>query len=383
MSVIKNQEFPNEFSGEWCKVVVEYANSIIIRFKPSGEIIFINKFGANFFGYSQDELIGKSISIFFPSIQKIEIRQMITKIIETPEMFINKELENVRRDNSTVWVVYTNKIIYQNSEVKEIVSIGNDITEIKNTQRQLQFEREIAEQNVIELEKVNTLLRKLESEKSEFLSMVSHEFRTPIAGIIGIAQTMLSSELDLTQDEQQKFLKIVETEGKRLSIILNDLLYLTKIESGITKINKKEVNLVNLVKNTIEMVNVSSEDKIHINSSLLEINVPIDLDKIKQVLLNLISNAKSFGDQLPIEIRIQDKINSVEVSVIDHGLGISKDEQQLIFNKFYKLRNSKGGTKGSGLGLTIVKRIIEAHQGKIWVESEVGKGSTFTFSLPK
>ncbi|HLV31755.1 MAG TPA: ATP-binding protein [Chitinispirillaceae bacterium] len=237
-----------------------------------------------------------------------------------------------------------------------------------------------------ELDTANERLRELDKSKSEFVSMASHELRTPLTGIIGMTQTLLAKDIDLTEEERERFLGIIESEGKRLASLLNELLDLTKIETGSTEIRLEKENLTKLIKETMRIISVPEDKK-------LELLIPekdhlmtlADHDRLKQVLMNLIDNAISYsGENGKVSISVDDKDKFLQVNVSDTGPGINSEDQGKIFEKFYRTKGAKKSRKkGSGLGLTIAKNIIEAHGGKLWVNSETGKGSTFSFTVLK
>ncbi len=246
-----------------------------------------------------------------------------------------------------------------------------------------------------QLERTNQELKKLDAMKSEFVSVASHELRTPLAAIKNAIQLILSGKTGEINENQLKFLSMAERNINRLTNILNDLLSLSRIESG--RVELKFENIA--VKGIIEPVVSSLRPQADVKSIDIEIDVPdplpsvyVDKEKMEQVLINLIGNAIKFtpeGGKIGVsarafsEERTGGAVKRVAISVRDTGIGIPKEHLHSIFEKFYQvegsLHRSAGGT---GLGLAITKGLVEAHQGKIWAESEVGKGSTFTFTLP-
>ncbi len=246
-----------------------------------------------------------------------------------------------------------------------------------------------------QLEKANQELKKIDAMKSEFVSVASHELRTPLAAIKNSIQLILSGKTGAINENQTKFLSMAERNINRLTNILNDLLNLSKIESGKIELKFEDVALKNLIESTVSSLRPQADGK----SIAIEVEVPEDLpaafadkDKIEQVLVNLIGNAIKFtperGKIFVIakafsEEREGKDVNKIAVSVKDTGIGIPGEQLNSIFEKFHQVEGSlHRSTGGTGLGLAITKGLVEAHQGKIWVESEVGKGSIFTFTLP-
>lgn len=229
-------------------------------------------------------------------------------------------------------------------------------------------------------------LKELDKTKSEFVSMASHELRTPLTGMIGLTQTLLAKDIELTEEEREHFLQIIESEGKRLAVLLGELLDLTKIETGISEINPVPTDIVKLIYETTKVLSVPPEMELKINIPENEtLCCMADHDRITQVLMNLFENAIRYSEEKgAIEVSVKELQDSIGVSIRDSGIGIQREELSKIFDKFYRAKTArKLKKKGTGLGLTIVKNIIAAHNGTISVESEPGKGSVFTFTLPK
>jgi signal transduction histidine kinase len=244
-----------------------------------------------------------------------------------------------------------------------------------------------------QLEKANLELKKIDAMKSEFVSVASHELRTPLAAIKNSIQLILSGKTGDINQNQTKFLTMADRNITRLTNILNDLLNLSKIESGKIELKFEEVELKHLVEVTVSSLQPQADVKlIRMVSEIPEGLSPVngDKEKIEQILINLIGNAIKFTPEggniyvtatpFPEEGGFGNKI---AISVRDTGVGIPAEHLGSIFDKFFQVEGSlQRSVSGTGLGLAITKGLVEAHQGKIWAESEVGKGSTFTFTLP-
>jgi signal transduction histidine kinase/GGDEF domain-containing protein len=244
------------------------------------------------------------------------------------------------------------------------------------------------------LEKANQELRRIDGMKSEFVSVASHELRTPLAAIKNAVQLVLKGTAGKINENQEKFLSMAERNINRLTNILNDLLNLSKIESGKIELKFENIGLKGIIELTASSLRPHADGKsIKID---LEINEPLpavygDPEKIERILTNLVGNAIKFtpeGGRILIiaqPLAHDEKTgygDRVAVSVKDTGIGIPEDQLEKIFEKFHQVEGSlHRSVSGTGLGLAITKGLVEAHQGKIWVESEVGKGSTFTFTL--
>ena len=238
-----------------------------------------------------------------------------------------------------------------------------------------------------ELVTANSELRRLNEVKSDFVSTVSHELRTPLTSIRGYVSLMSDGEAGPVSDEQKEFLGIVNEESERLTRLIGDLLNISKIESGRMNLTFQKFDFIHFMNDyKKEIMNLASPKKIRV-----EVNMPKDLsaidadhDKIKQVLHNLVSNAIKFSPEGSLlKVSVSTENGFIEVSVADQGIGIAKKDFDKLFQKFQqvdsKMTRNVGGT---GLGLAITKHLVEAHGGKVSVESRVGKGSTFSFTLP-
>lgn len=234
----------------------------------------------------------------------------------------------------------------------------------------------------------NKELERLNRVKTEFVSMVSHELRTPVTAIKGFVDLMITEEAGPINDQQKRFLKITASSIERLTLLISDLLDLSRIESGQMKMEMSPVHIEELLRESAETYRSTIESKkisfsLEINKQLPQ--VLADGARIKQVIDNLLSNAMKFtptGGQ--IRMIADDLGDFVLVSVSDTGVGIKKEDQEKIFEKFYQVDSSlTRQTGGTGLGLAISKSIVDMHSGRIWVESDLGKGSTFRCLLPR
>jgi len=248
---------------------------------------------------------------------------------------------------------------------------------------------------IFDLERANEELKKIDAMKSEFVSVASHELRTPLAAIKNAIQLILSGKTGEINDNQTKFLSMAERNINRLTKILNDLLNLSKIESGKIELKFEDVVLKSLAELTVSLLRPQADGKSIKVITEIPDELPAvygDKEKIEQILINLIGNAIKFTpgegniyvSATPFfEEREGGLSHKIAISVKDTGIGIPPEHLSSIFEKFYQVEGSlQRSVSGTGLGLAITKGLVEAHQGKIWAESGVGKGSTFTFTLP-
>lgn len=218
--------------------------------------------------------------------------------------------------------------------------------------------------------------------KSELVSTVSHELRTPLASVLGFTEMLLMKELK--PERQKKYLETIYTEGKRLTNLINDFLDLQRMESGRQKYTM-ELNFLNeIAMEAIEKFKHEDTHNIYLMDEAPFVGAKVDRDRMTQVFSNLISNGIKFSPEgRSIVIHLRNHENKLVISVKDDGIGIPDEDLPSIFEKFKRIDNSEtrkiGGT---GLGLAICKEIIEAHEGEIWIESEIGKGTTVSFAIP-
>ena len=231
-------------------------------------------------------------------------------------------------------------------------------------------------------------MQEKENFRRNFIGNLAHELKTPLFTSQSYLLTLIDGAL---KDEKVnlKYLKIAEKAVERLIFIVKDLDLITKLESNNMKLEKSKFNIISIINNVFEMLEIQANKKnisLLIDSKLKRVNVNADQEKIHQVLTNLIENSVKYGKQdgtteISIEDLIEDKLI---IRITDNGKGIKKEHFERLFERFYRVENSGNrSTGGSGLGLAIVKHIIDAHNEKIYVESDFGIGSEFSFSLQK
>jgi signal transduction histidine kinase len=291
-------------------------------------------------------------------------------------------------------------IINENNGMEGTVCLVYDVTLEMALENEINVAYQTLEQNNKELEKNERTIRKmmgdlqeslemqkhLEKIKTEFLSVTSHELRTPITPMSSQVEMLLGEFFGKLTDEQKKSLDMIQRNIARLDLLICDILDLTKMESGNISFVMKKWDLNNVLKDVVETMGVKANSK-NMFLKLKAENIPqtvFDLSRIIQVLNNLIDNAIKFsGPGGEITVEAIDKKDHVLVKVIDTGIGISKEDCKKIFEPFVQVDSSMSRSfEGTGLGLAICRGIIATHQGSIWVESELGKGSIFQFTIP-
>lgn len=230
--------------------------------------------------------------------------------------------------------------------------------------------------------------KSFEEMKFDFVSLAAHELRTPLTSIKGYLSVFLQENKETLSPDQKELLSQATRATEQLNSLVENLLSVSRIERGVLAVNLEPVDWVSFVKNAVnDLVQRATEKEIHLEFILPSQTIPqIKVDKLRitEVLNNLLSNAIKYTEPRgQINVSVETKEGSVITHIKDTGHGISQDAINQLFNKFFRVSGPlEGGTKGTGLGLYITKSLIEMHHGKIWVTSEVDKGSNFSFSLP-
>jgi signal transduction histidine kinase len=241
------------------------------------------------------------------------------------------------------------------------------------------------DERTVELAQANSRLASVSQHKSEFLSRMSHELRTPLNAIIGFSDVLLSGSYGTLNEKQRDYLQDVLTSGQHLLLLINDILDISKVEAGRMELELSTFSLAEALQSGVTIV----RERATLHRITLSVTcdeglemIQGDARKIRQVIFNLLANAVKFtpdGGRVEVTARALD--GEARVSVRDTGVGIAPEEQAHLFEEFRQTTSARG-REGTGLGLALAKRLVDLHGGRIWVDSALGKGSTFTFTLP-
>lgn len=386
--------------------ILDSGNILTLLLNNDGTINFCNDYLLRITGYEIEEVLGENwFDLFVPGDSREKIFQQFFEGIETKKLPMTNENMILTKDGKQLFISWHNIILQSDAdEITGTASIGVNITEIKKHERMLEEKNAEIEAQNEEYRKINQELniareRAEESDhlKSAFLANMSHEIRTPMNSILGFSDLLKESKP--TNDKQNQYIAVIENSGKRMLNIINDIMSISKIESGIMDINNSEFNINEQIesiyasfKNEIEQKGISFSYKSPLPENEAMINN--DGEKIYAILLNLVNNAIKFTNHGAIEFGYTLKTNrtpaELEFFVKDTGGGIHHEQMEVIFERFRQgseLLNRN--YEGAGLGLSISKAFVEMLGGKIWVESEAenltsGKtGNTaFYFTIP-
>jgi signal transduction histidine kinase len=237
-----------------------------------------------------------------------------------------------------------------------------------------------------EIEDKSRQLEVASQHKSEFLANMSHELRTPLNAIIGFSEVLTERMFGELNEKQDEYLKDIYASGTHLLSLINDILDLSKIEAGRMELELTDFDLPTAIDNALMLVRERAGRRsitlqMSVGERLGEIRA--DERKVRQVVLNLLSNAIKFTPEGGrIDVGAVPKDGFVEVSVSDTGIGIAPEDQEKVFEEFRQVGTAATKVEGTGLGLTLCRKFVELHDGRIWVKSQVGVGSTFTFTIP-
>jgi PAS domain S-box-containing protein len=335
-------------------VVRSIAEGLVVV-DAKGKVLLMNPAAEKLLGIEKERKIGKSV------LEDIKDEQLISLVQESSSGDKEIELASQKADTKKILRSSTAVIEDENGKTVGMVSVLSDVTK----------------------------QRELEKLKSDFVSKVTHELRTPIAIIQNSLSVILEQSADSLTDIQEKFLTIIKRNLERLQHLINDILDLAKIGDKKMTLNLKPTSIEKIINDVCESVSAWAKTKAIEIEKITQDNLPqiqIDHLRIIQVLNNIVSNAIKFtprNGKITIQAKLQEKDKQIVVSIADNGVGIAPEDLNKVFDKFQQVgERTATDIGGTGLGLSIAKEIVELHQGRIWVESEKGQGAKFTFTLP-
>lgn len=359
----------------------------LIEFLPAaiflhieGKIIFCNSATAKLLGFdSPEELIGREICSFISP----ECREIVIKRIELVQKYGKSapliEEKFIKADGTNIYIQATSgRFPYKG--IMASLSVALDISEHKKAE---ELQKKIKENYRLLSE-----AKEFDILKTEFFTNISHELRTPLNVILGAIQLLnYYHKIGINEEKSDQYLNSIKQNCFRILRLINNLIDITKMDSGYFEITPSNYNIVNIVENiTLSVAEYAENKSINLifDTDVEEKFISCDPDKIERIMLNLISNSIKFTNPNgSIFINIYDKGDHIIISVKDTGIGIPEDNLSIIFERFRQANKSLARNReGSGIGLSLVKSLVEMHGGKISVKSSWGKGSEFIISLP-
>jgi PAS domain S-box-containing protein len=360
---LRDQYLASELARRLSRSVIDAANDVMLFVGLDDRVLFVNRRHSELFSLPDRDLVNHSID---------EIRNVYPRVFSDVEPFVERLRQPLESDVQREPVILVQEWPAQRELSLQVLPVrgpDHDVIGRLCVMRDVSAEREA------------------DRLKSDFVSLVSHELRTPLTSIKGYVDLLLEGEVGTLTAEQSEFLNIVAASSTRLVALTNDLLDVSRIEAGHLDLNPIAMEVAPQVRTVLATLRPQIEAKEqHLAIDLPELLPPVQVDQNRfvQVLTNLASNAHKYTQEGgEISVRVRHEADIVRFEVIDNGAGLSAEEQQRLFTRFYRVRNqSTQKAGGTGLGLAISKSLIEAHGGTIGVESEPGKGSTFWFTLP-
>jgi len=342
------------------KLAIEYASDQIMITDERGVVIYANPATVNTTGYSPKEVIGKTANFFKLSDSlKTKASEAWKTVAVKKKTFVGKIKDSKKDGEEYTAMVSISPVLDSENKVKFFVIVARDITQ---------------EQKIDEI-------------KTQFISVASHQLRTPLSAMRWYLEILLSNDGGKLDKEQKDLVKNIYESNKRMINLVNELLNVSRVESGKIVLKLQEVNIKSFIKSVVKDLKTliaKHEVEIEISVSKQVKNVWLDSGLFHEVYKNLITNAiKYSADSKKVEVEVIKKDNFIVSRITDFGLGIPDKDKEGIFKKFYRGSNVVGTqVNGSGLGLYLVKLIVEASGGKVWFDSAKNKGTTFWFSVP-
>ena len=351
---------------------VEQSANLIVITTPQGEIEYVNPYFCAVTGYAADEVIGRNPRILSAGLTSSEMYLELWQAVQSGKQWAGEFL-NRKKNGELYWEQATiSPVLDEQGIITDLIAIKIDITERKKAEADMRKAKEQAEA--------------ANRAKSEFLANMSHEIRTPMNGVIGMSDLMADTPLN---EEQQQFMNAIRTSADHLMGVINDILDFSKIEAGKIELDKSPFLLRTFLGNTLRSLAGKTAERGLELTEQVDSEVPDVLEgdpsRLRQILLNLLTNAVKFSQngEIRVYVGLESRAGSdlmIRFSVRDHGIGIPENKLGLIFDSFTQADASTSKTYGgTGLGLTISRRLVELMGGKIWVESKPGEGSTFSF----
>ena len=383
--------FTNNWEENFNKLL-SISDDLIFILDKDGCFIEINESGAMLLDYKEGEILGKHFLEFIPPENSVEVATAIDMMLNSKKVASFKTDLKSKLDRQISFVI-TGRTILKDDVVIGLFGIGKDETKINKLRDELKKLKPklIEAQRLISVERARvwqqySLIEELERLKSEFVSNISHEFRTPLASIVGFSETIVSDP-NLPDEMKAEFNRVIFNEGKRLAKMINDILDVSSIEGGKITLNKSNFDIVQMLEEIVDNNRESAKKKkisFEFDRTKQEVIIEADREKLARTFDALINNAIKFtNEDGRVKVTFNNLFKDIEVVISDTGIGIPEKDLPYMFQKFYRV--SRPGTEipGTGVGLVFVKQIIDLHKGLISIQSELGNGTSFIVKLLK
>ncbi len=376
--------------------ILDQVHDSVISTDLDGSITSWNKGAERLFGYTEAEVLGRDISLVYTADQQEFLQSQV--IVPLKRKGAHEVETRMRHKAGRDFYAHVSLSLLRDErgEVTGMIGFSIDITERKRAEQELrqlneELERRIASRTQ-ELADVNRELNSRNEDlvrtsrlKSEFLAGMSHELRTPLNSIIGFSDLMAEEVAGPLTDRQRRFVGHIRQAAQHLLELINEVLDLSRIEAGRVELQYETFHAAEALAEVLASTDpFSAAKQIRVESGVdPELLVRADRVRFKQIFYNLVNNAVKFtpeGGWVRVEAAQSDSV--LHLSVTDSGIGIAAEEQEAVFEEFHQGATTAGNKEGTGLGLAITRRLVESHGGKIRIQSELGKGSCFTFTLP-
>ena len=361
---------------------IDTANAPIFGIDSKGHVNEWNQTAEKITGFNKDDVIGKDlVETYITEDYRAAVKEVLDKALIGNET-ANYEFPLFTKDGRRVMVLL-NASTRRNAEgtITGVLGVGQDISEMDKLREELESK---VESRTRDLEESLEREKELGILKSRFVTMASHEFRTPLTTINANSDIILRYYDKMSQDDINERLGKIKSEVEDMTTLLEDVLIIGKSDAQKLEYNPELLDIVDLIKSIIAEYQLSESQSRTIIYDLSSPVIMVTADEkwIKHIIINLLTNAVKYsgGDQ-QIDVSIKEDQAGISFSVKDYGIGISKEDIKLLFEPFHR-GNNVSNIPGTGLGLVVLQKALDLHKGKIEVESEIGKGSNFTITLP-
>jgi PAS domain S-box-containing protein len=384
--LLKVSDWKNLFLG-----LFEISRDLVFILDEKGSIIAINKYGASGLDYSVEELLGTHFSDLITDDYLQLVNSSISLALKNEHIYFEASLIN--KFEKVNKYQFSIKTVSNGEKIFGLLGIGKNVSRLRKLESELnELKPKLIEaERLITLERSRTahqksMLEELNRMKSEFVSNISHELRTPLASIVGFSET-IASDPNMPEEMREEFNNIILNEGKRLAKLINDVLDLSRMETGMIVLNKSRINICKVLHQLIDKnTKIADEKNIIITSDLPcdEVAIEADEERLMQAFDAIIDNSIKFTNPGGrIKIILTNLFREVEIVFSDTGIGIPEKELPYVFQKFYRVNRFDSEIPGAGMGLVFVKQIVDLHKGLINIQSELTKGTSVIVKLLK